>query len=369
MRVVIVGGGYAGMAVLISLRQSAVDVELHLIDPSPFHCKLTHLQQTLRRPWVECRVALADLAERFAFTHHRWALPIDSEQLLQWQAQRRIRLPTGVLDFDYAVIATGSRPRAMPKGSDVYDQCDFLRQEGQDVLARYLERTRFQRRGINVVGAGPSGLQFLFELHGLLSELGYDDRLRLIDGRTRLLPQLPEGFDRHLRQRLAGAGIEYLPGTRYLGAHDGAIEVQDNSGKYRLTSSLTLLFPGVEPYPEALRANRYGRLKVADRLLWNVFAAGDCVRFDGSGLNTLSAQAAVRKGKQVAENIKRVHQGRWPRLYAHPDRGFLVSLGPWDALGWLLVPLNRVTGLSAFIAKEMVEKQWDLFLEGIDTYF
>jgi NADH dehydrogenase len=371
MRVVIVGGGYAGMAALVSLRQRVPEAELHLVDPGFHHLKVTHLQQTLGRPLAQYRLAFADLAKRFAFTHHRLALPIDAASLLAWQDHRTVPLPGGPLRFDYAVIATGSRPRPAPKGQGVYDQRDFARLGGQDIIAAYLERTRPLERSISLVGAGPTGLQFLFELHTLLAEQGVHCRLRLLDSRSRLLPNLPQGFDRRLRKRLATRGIEYLPDTRYLGQHGDFIEVRDirAAREYRLPSSLTLLFAGVAPHPCELHANRYGRLRVGDRVLWNIFAAGDCARFDGPGLNTLTAQAAVRKGKQVAANIRRIHQGRWPHFYTHTEQGFLISLGPRDGIGWLLFKPNLVTGLPAVIAKEAVEKQWDWFLEGIDTFF
>jgi len=54
--------------------------------------------------------------------------------------------------------------------------------------------------------------------------------------------------------------------------------------------------------------------------------------------------------------------------YLHRDIGYVVSLGPADAIGWLALENNVVTGLAAYTIKEIVEAQYDLLLAGIDTY-
>jgi len=52
----------------------------------------------------------------------------------------------------------------------------------------------------------------------------------------------------------------------------------------------------------------------------------------------------------------------------HHDIGYVVNLGPTDAVGWLVAEGNIVTGLPALTIKEIVEAQYDLLLMGIDTY-
>jgi NADH dehydrogenase len=100
-----------------------------------------------------------------------------------------------------------------------------------------------------------------------------------------------------------------------------------------------------------------------------VFAAGDCSRYRLPGSNALTAQTAVRKGKLAARNILR-HSGRIRLLepYWHQDLGYVISLGPSDAVGWIALERNIVAGLPAAVVKEIVEAQYDLLLAGIDTY-
>lgn len=83
----------------------------------------------------------------------------------------------------------------------------------------------------------------------------------------------------------------------------------------------------------------------------------------------MTAQSAVRKGMLAARNILR-HSGTFKLLepYFHRDLGYVVSLGPADAVGWLALEGNVVNGIPALVIKEIVEAQYDLLLTGIDTY-
>ncbi len=371
MGVIVAGGGYAGLATLIALRHSLPGVELHLIEPREWHIKLTHLHRTLRHPLNDFCTPFAVLAKKYDFTHHRFALPIGTDNLKTWEWNRTIPLPKGELAFDYLVIATGAKSRSAPGGKQVYQQDDFCRQEGQEIIHNFLGRTENKERHITVVGAGATGLQFLFELDDLLKSRRVDCRLRLMQRGGRILPELPDGFHEYIAGRLQSAGIEHLPYTRYRGQRDGSIRLENTrTGESSiLPSDLTLLFPGVDPYPQLLKADRYGRVIVGNYPLPHIFTAGDCSNFDSGGLNSLTAQAAVRKGKQVAANIKRLQQGRLPYIYSYNELGYFVSLGPLDGIGWMLFRYNIITGLPAFAIKEAIEAQYDWFVEGVDLYF
>jgi NADH dehydrogenase len=108
---------------------------------------------------------------------------------------------------------------------------------------------------------------------------------------------------------------------------------------------------------------------VGRKPLQNIFTAGDCSIYDSSGSNTMTAQSAVRKGMLAARNILR-HSGALKLMepYFHRDLGYVVSLGPTDAVGWLALEGNVVEGMPALVIKELVEAQYDLLLTGVDTY-
>ncbi len=367
---VIVGGGYAGLAAMISLRGSLPEAELHLFDPRACHIKLTQLHQTLHAPLAACCRPFAELAERFNFTHHLAALDFTETDLLAWQDSKCLPAPGGLLPFDYLVIATGARSRQLPRGEGVFCQEDFCAQEGQQIVMDFLNHTPEGQPCLSVVGAGATGLQFLFELDDVLKSQQIPCRLRLISRGNRLLPQLPQAFQAYVSRRLNRDGIEYYPHAEYVTQQGHEIRLKDlhRGDCFNLPSGLTLLFPGVVPYPRQLQVDRYGRVMVAGRTLDNILAAGDCSLFSAPGLNDLTAQAAVRKGKLIAANIRRLRERRLPYLYTYAELGYFLSLGFWDGIGWLLFKHNILTGLPALAILRTLKVQYDLFLDGVDLY-
>ncbi len=375
MKIIVIGGGYAGLATVIELRHILPETEIHVVDHRENHLKLTHLHQTLRHPLSDYQLPFAALARRFNFFHHCTTLHFTAENLSTWQWYKTIPLPDGEMTFDYLVIATGAKPHQLVYNANtngrVYDLNHFLYQEGQAILNHFLKRTENGDRVISIVGGGATSLQFLFELYDLLSNSGIRHRLRLIYRSDQILFNLPKQFHTYIDKRLRQAGIECLPHTEYQFQDKNKIHLKDlKSGRfYQLFSGLTLLFPGVAPSPWQLWVNRYGQVIIDNVSLPNVFAAGDCAHFASSGLNRLTAQAAVRKGKQVAYNIKRLQQKRLPYIYAYRELGYFIDLGPRDGIGWMIIDNNVIRGFPAFAVKEMVETQYNLLTEGIDLYF
>ena len=166
-------------------------------------------------------------------------------------------------------------------------------------------------------------------------------------------------------------GTTHVPPTPALFSTNSPVGACNNCNGFgetlELDSLRTLLFPGVCAFPQALCADSYGRVLV-EKPLENIFAAGDCSVFQGKGLNRLSAQAALRKGKLVALNLLAQARGRAMKAYTYQENGYMVSLGRHDAAGWLAVPANVVTGVPAVACKEALESQYNLYLGGVDTY-
>ena len=87
------------------------------------------------------------------------------------------------------------------------------------------------------------------------------------------------------------------------------------------------------------------------------------------GSNLMTSQSALRKGKAAAKNIlKEAGILCFCLPYMHQEFGYLLSLGPDDAVGWIGSKNNIVSGLPTFIAKEGIEAQYDLMLSGVDSY-
>jgi len=368
--VVVIGGGYAGLSSLIRLAKKNPALKLHLIDANQDHCKITNLHKTFATPVVDFKVPYAQLAERFGFTFHQQQLQIDHNTLKHWQQQKKIPLGDYNLDFDWLIVSTGAAALVPPKGSHVYGLEHLMAGRGPALLEEWSTRAAMQPLDISFIGGGATGLQILFELRALIRRQKIAAGLRLIDMNHRTLPLMPEGAHRYIVRKLQQEGITYLPETEYLEQNDTSIMLKEcgNGREYQLDSAATLLFAGVKRAPVSLPTNPCGQIEIEGVLLPDIFSAGDCSDYAGNGLNQLTAQAAIRKGKLVAHNIVNLHAGRRPRSYHYQEKGYLMSLGPIDAIGWVGLRCNLARGFPANVLKEAMESQYDLFLDGVDTY-
>ena len=125
---------------------------------------------------------------------------------------------------------------------------------------------------------------------------------------------------------------------------------------------------GLRGNPAFLSADACGRLLLRGQPNERVFVAGDCSDYSGAGLNSKSAQAAVRKGRHVASVIRRLETGRKPGCYSAQELGFFLSMGTLDGIGWMGTRSGVVTGLPAFAIREAIEARYDLFVAGLDAY-
>ncbi|MEJ2519039.1 MAG: FAD-dependent oxidoreductase [Desulfuromonadales bacterium] len=369
-RVVVIGGGYAGLACLIDLAKKAPQLERHLVDGRSTHCKMTNLHKTFVKPVTDFTVPYAELGDRFGFRLHQQQLGITQAAVKTWQQTKKLPLADGELAFDWLVVATGSRPQIQPMNENVFGLSALQDGRGPQLLEDWVTKAVDPRIELSFVGAGATGLQVLFELQEQLRRKRVDCGLRLVDLGNRLAAELPDGAHRYIGRKLQREKIDYLPDTEFLGQEDGEVLLaeKESGRKYRLPSTATLLFPGVKPAPWALQSNPYGQVEIDGQVLADIFSAGDCADYAGNGLNHLTAQAAVRKGKLVAQNICSINADRDLRPYRYQEKGYLLSLGSIDAVGWLLLRCNLITGFKANVLKEALESQYDLYLDGVDTY-
>lgn len=368
MRIVVLGGGYAGLACLIELHRLLPDSERTLVDPAPDHLKQTHLHQALTTPLDRWRVPFAELGRRYGFEHRQARVSLSHAALARAAESGRLHVGRERLACDALVVAVGARPRPRPRLAHCYGLADLRRHEGQRIVAQIAEAAGHRRR-VTVVGGGATGLQYLFELKDALRRAGSSARLRLIDGGDRLLPDEPAVFHDYVARRLEEGGVDYLPRTRLTGvSSDHLVVTGPRGGRRELASLATFVFPGLRGNPMFFETDESGRVLHDDAPLHRVFAAGDCAAYAGPGFDGRTAQAAIRQGLHVAAALARAARGRRLPRYDSAQLGYFLSLGALDAIGWAGAREAVVTGLPAAAIREAIEARYDLFVAGLDAF-
>ncbi|MEO0421083.1 MAG: FAD-dependent oxidoreductase [Pseudomonadota bacterium] len=382
-RVAVVGGGYAGLACLTSLRAQLPAVDLTLIDPAAHHLKLTHLHESASRPLEELQIPFAEFADRMRFDHVQgWLGARESgfsvDDLAAWSEARSVpvRLAGDAealqhVAADYLVLACGGEPNLEVPGAPNVLTLRELRHLDLHQRLRELRDEFGAAVRVSVVGAGASGVQFACELAEAMRRLGASGAVRLLDQGHAPLGEMPDRVRRYALERLTAVGVQWCPHSQFE-AQDGEVLRFRRGGKdgavQEMASNLTLLMTGVKPSPCPMTTNRYGQVQREGRTLERVFAAGDCAEVDGGGSNAATAQVALRQGRHMGVNLARHHRRRPLLEWVFQELGYVVSLGVLDAAGWVLFQGHVVTGMPAVGIKGAVDTQYDLFLEGIDTY-
>jgi NADH dehydrogenase len=374
-RVVIVGGGFAGIAAARALKRCDVDVVL--IDR-----RNHHIFQPLLYQVATAVLAPSDIAA-----------PI--RQIAEKQGNVSVMLAevTGVdlnarsvdasgpgggihkVPFDYLVIATGMQPSYF--GHDEFARyAPSLKTLGdaETIRAKILsayeladetddENEHARQMTFVLVGAGPTGVELAASMAQLAAvtlrgEFRRIDPAKnsiiLIEGGKRILPSFAEGLAEKAARQLEKLGIKIMTGVRVEKVDDDGV-IAD--GK-RIASATVLWTAGVAPSPIlkllGAKTDRAGRVSVGPFMnvqdVPGVFVVGDAssVVRDGHPVPGV-APAAIQQGRYVGRLIARQLEGREPKgAFRYFDKGSMAVVGKNYAVlerGWL-----RTSGFLTWLA-------------------
>lgn len=323
-RVVILGGGFAGLA---AANQFGDGYDVTLVDRGADFEYLPNLHELVSRfkKPGSLRLDRGRLVARRGHTFRQSeVLAIDPEQ-------RQVRLGDGdVLAYDSLVVAMGTAvtSRGVP---GVAENALPLRSIANGVAVGARLRQLVDDGGpqaVTVVGGGFTGVESLGEIlrryrqHRSLA-------IRLIEPGPRLLSRQPGVVHRALREVIEECDVEILFGESVAGLEPGRIQLVSGSW---LRSDLTLWTAGGGPSPllAASGLAAPGEWAPARRSLQSdryddVFIAGD-----SAGLRRRVAKQsyqATAMGRRAAKNVKRLLAGRPLKKYSPPDEQLLITFG------------------------------------------
>ena len=349
-RVLIVGGGFSGVAAATALRNTSCRVTLidqrnyYLFQPLLYQVATAGLSPAdiagpirgLFRDQPNVRVLLGGVTD----------VDIGAREVIM----RNVRVP-----YDYLVIAAGARHsyfghdewapfapglKQIEDATNIRSRLLFAFEQAENAEAPALRREMLT---FVIVGGGPTGVELagaIAELarHGLAHEFRAIDpsmaRVILMQAGPRILPTFPESLSRQATAALATLGVEVLT--------DSAVERIDEEGVVvsgrRVAARNAFWAAGVMASPAAkwlkAEADQAGRVKVVEDLsvpgLPDVFAIGDTALSNGWNGNPVPglAPAAKQQGRYVASVIKaRIEGRRPPAPFRYRHAGSLATIG------------------------------------------
>lgn len=271
-------------------------------------------------------------------------------------------LPARELDYDYLVLALGSVSNDFGTPG-VAEHCHFIDSPQQaksfqrDMINTFLRYSdpalrRHTELTVGIVGGGATGVELaaeLFDVSRMLNAYGVtskeDQRLRVhvIEAAPRLLPGLSERIGTTVSQELEKLGVTVHVDTAIKEARADRLVTQEGE---EIETDLNVWAAGVKA-PDflaelGLATNKKNQIKVQKTLQSvddpAIFALGDCAScpLGDDSFVPPRAQAAHQQSRHLAKNLEALLAGKSLSPFHYRDRGSLVSLASYDAVGNLM---------------------------------
>jgi NADH dehydrogenase len=337
-RVIIVGGGFAGLAAARRF-QGRSDIQVQLLDPRPRGELTPLLPQLLGK-----RLRPAELTHSLAEAAQRWGFEYRQEEAVRVNLRNSsVTAKRGKYLADAVLVACGMRSRehgrrSGPEGGFALDTV------ADAVVARGCLLAGNHPNWV-VVGGGLTGAELAASLSAMAQSNALPAKVFLVEEDESVCPNLGASLSALIRKRLEHLGVELLLGTTCENYYEDTVGFS-NGGEVR--DAYVLWADGRQaPLPAGLENIPHGadnRLEVEGSLLVasseNVFAAGDACFFGGrkGRLWRPSATNAAAQGSFAADNIVRLLDGRTLRRSPPSAAPLLAPLagnyGVGTLMGW-----------------------------------
>jgi NADH dehydrogenase len=391
-RIVIVGGGFGGLAAAKALGRAPVSVTL--VDR-----RNHHLFQPLLYQVATAGLGAIDIAEPIRRILRRQA---NTTVLLAEVtgidiAARTVDLAGGEpLPYDHLIVAAGAghayfghdewEPYA-PGLKTIDDALEIRRRILRAFEHAELARSDAERRfwlTITVVGGGPTGA----ELAGAIAELARHTLARdfrqfdpkethvlLVEAGDRILPTYPPSLSRKAQVQLERLGVDVRTGAAVTGIDAGGVDLDGE----RVPTGTVVWAAGVAASPLGASLgtplDRQGRVAVTPDLSIpdhpEVAVIGDLAAVPGDGEPVPAvAPAAIQMGRHAASAILQRIEGEAPEPFRYVDRGSMATLGRkaavavirrvhmWGLAAWLSWLFVHIFFLIGFRNRAVVLFEW-----------
>jgi NADH dehydrogenase len=396
-RVVIIGGGFAGIAAARALRRC--DAEVVLIDRRNHHIFQPLLYQVATAVLAPAEIAapIRQLGEKqknlTVMLAEVTAVDLNSRSV-------NVAYPTsGIhkITFDFLIIAAGMQ-------SSYFGHDEFAKyapglknlRDAEAIRTKILnayelaeltddESERSRLMTFVLVGAGPTGVELAASM-AQMATVTLRENFRRIDpaktsivlteGGNRILPTFADSLSRKAARRLEKLGVKVLTGTKVERVDEQGVL----AGGKRIPSATVLWTAGVTASPVVktlgVPTDRAGRLPVDSFLMVpgasGVFAVGDVAVLAQNGRPLPGvAQVAIQQGRYVGQVIAKQLKGKAPRRpFRYFDKGNMAVVGKNFAvlergrirmsgfITWLVWVFIHVMFLPQLQNRLRVQRQW-----------
>ncbi|MFD0797074.1 NAD(P)/FAD-dependent oxidoreductase [Maribacter chungangensis] len=351
-RIVIIGGGFGGIA--LAQRLSRKEVQVVLLDKNNYHCFQPLLYQVSTGGLEPDSIAYPLRKVLIGYDNFFFRLA----EVLEIEPENKLlNTSIGTLSYDYLVVATGSETNFY--GNTELEQNGMaMKTIPQSLNLRSLILENFEQALLTddyherdalmnfvIVGGGPTGV----ELAGALAEIkkgilpkDYPDldtrraTINLIQSGDRILNAMSGQASKKAEDFLEKLGVQVWKGVRVTG-YDGKTVTTRTDLTFE---SATLVWAAGVKGATVAGLDVKELLTTGSRLAVNefnqvvgypeIFAIGDvaCMQTDERpNGHPMMAQPAIQQGRQLGENLVRLIEKKPLKPFDYTDKGSMATVG------------------------------------------
>ena len=342
-KVVILGGGFGGLAAARALYKSA---EVTVVDRHNFQTFLPLLYQVSTAGLAADHVAYPIRgALRKTDIKFRMGSPISIDH-----KNKEVKLDSSeVLKFDHLIVALGSVSadfgipgvNEYALGMKTVHEALTIRAE---IMRRFEDLCRFEddtKLSISVIGGGPTGVEMAGAIAELIrGPLKFDQanaaahiQISLIEAGPRLLPTFAPSLSERTKKDLEKLGVKVMLNIPVKAIEHRKITLNDDSV---INSEITIWAAGVkgsDAMAQLTLPTIGNRVAVEPTMQVqnypNIWALGDiagAVGKDGKPL-PMVAPVAIQQGKFIAKQIARLISNKPLTVFKYLDKGSMATIG------------------------------------------
>lgn len=351
-RIIIIGGGFAGIA--LAKKLSKKEVQVVLLDKHNYHTFQPLLYQVSTGGLEPDSIAypIRKVLQGYPNFYFRLGevLQIDTEN-------KKLHTNIGEIGYDYLVVATGSETNYFGN-KNIEEKGMAMKTVPQSLNLRSLILENFEQALLTddlherdalmnfvIVGGGPTGV----ELVGALAEIkkgilpkDYPDldtrraQINLVQGSDRILPAMSEIASSKAEHFLESLGVNVWKNIR----------VTDYDGKHVATNTDTSFETATLVWAAGVKAAniegldakellcRGNRLKVNQfnqvEGFGEIFAIGDVAQMETEAFphgHPMMAQPAMQQGENLGDNLVRLVENKPLKPFVYKDKGSMATVG------------------------------------------
>jgi len=351
-RVIIIGGGFAGISLAKKLKNKPVQVVL--LDKHNYHTFQPLLYQVATGGLEAGSIAYP--IRKVIHEHNDFYFRLCHVNEIDTK-NNKIIADIGELTFDYLVIATGSKTNYFGN-TEIERNSIAMKTIPQSLNIRSLILENFEQALLTddvaernslinfvLVGGGPTGVELagaLAEMKNAILQKDYPDldvskmQINLVQSGDRILNTMSEKSSEAAEKYLKKLGVNVLKNVRVTSYDGRTISTNTNLVLETATLIWTAGVQGamVEGLPASSLMEKVERIKVNEfnqvLSFENIFALGDIALMTSEEYpqgHPQVAQPAIQQGKLLAENLSKLLKNEKMKPFEYNDKGSMATIG------------------------------------------